>query len=62
MASEGSVSRKDNGASMLEDSWSLYEAPHPRKWIFHPRKRRVMAPLLTIAAAAMVVFEAVSRL
>lgn len=47
---------------MLEDSWSLYEAPHPRKWIFHPRKRRVMAPLLTIAAAAMVVFEAVSRL
>lgn len=46
---------------MFQDSWGLYEAPYPRKRIFHPRKRPVVLPLLTIMAAAVVVFEAVSR-
>jgi len=47
---------------MFQDSWGLYEARHPKKWIFHPRKRSVMDPLLTVMAAIVVVFEAVSRL
>ena len=46
---------------MLQDSWSFYEEPMPRKWIFHPRKRSLIGPMLTIAAALVVVFEAVSR-
>jgi hypothetical protein len=50
------------GMTMFQDSWGLYEARRPKKWIFHPRKRSVVAPLLTIAAAVLVVFEAVSRL
>jgi len=49
---------------MFQDSWTLYddEPAHPKKWIFHPRKRRsVMGPLLTIGAAVLVLFEAFSR-
>jgi hypothetical protein len=46
---------------MFQDSWSLYEAPYSRRRIFHPRKRSVVLPLLTIIAAALLVFEAVSR-
>ena len=46
---------------MLQDNWGLYEARHPKKWIFHPRKRSFIGPLLTIAAACVVVFEAISR-
>jgi hypothetical protein len=46
---------------MLQDSWCFYEEPNPRKRIFHPRKRSMAGPLLTIAAAVLVVFEAVSR-
>ena len=33
----------------------------PKKRIFHPRKRSFLGPLLTVAAAVLVVFEAVSR-
>ena len=47
---------------MFQDSWGLYEVRHPKKWIFHPRKRSVMGPLLTVMAAIVMVFEAVSRL
>jgi hypothetical protein len=47
---------------MFQDSWGLCEARHPKKWIFHPRKRSVMGPLLTVMAAIVMVFEAVSRL
>lgn len=25
---------------MFQDSWSLYEVRRPRKWMFHPPKRR----------------------
>jgi hypothetical protein len=39
---------------MLQNSWGVYEAPYPKKWIFHPRKRSLMGPLFTIAAAAAV--------
>ncbi len=46
---------------MFQDSWGLYEAPRPRKFIFHPQKRRIMPSLLTILAAGFVIFEAVSR-
>ena len=46
---------------MLQDSWCFYETRMPRKRIFHPRKRSFLPPLLTIAAAIVVVFEAVSR-
>ena len=46
---------------MFQDSWGLYEAQHPKKWIFHPRKRSVMGPLFTIGAAVLVLFEAFSR-
>jgi hypothetical protein len=46
---------------MFQDSWGLYEAPHPKKWIFHPRKRSIMGPLFTIGAAVLVLFEAFSR-
>ena len=48
---------------MFQDSWGLYdEAPaYPKKWIFHPRKRSVVGPLLTIGAALLVLFEAFSR-
>jgi len=46
---------------MLQDSWSFYEEPMPRRRIFHPRKRSLVGPMLTIAAALVVVFEAVSR-
>jgi hypothetical protein len=49
---------------MYQDSWGLYEAPrHPKKWIFHPRKKRsVMGPLLTVMAAIVLFYETVSRL
>jgi hypothetical protein len=46
---------------MFQDSWGLYEAPYSRRRIFHPRKRSVGLPLLTIMAAAVLVFEALSR-
>jgi hypothetical protein len=46
---------------MFQDSWGLYEAPYSRRRIFHPRKRSVVLPLVTIMAAALVVFEALSR-
>jgi|GEM_PF-1608204 hypothetical protein len=46
---------------MFQDSWGLYEAPYSRRRIFHPRKRSVALPLLTIMAAAVLVFEALSR-
>jgi hypothetical protein len=49
------------GMTMFQDSWGLYEARRPKKWIFHPRKRSVVMPMLTIMAAIAVVFEAVSR-
>jgi hypothetical protein len=46
---------------MLQDSWCFYEERMPRKRIFHPRKRSLIGPMLTIMAALVVVFEAVSR-
>jgi hypothetical protein len=47
---------------MFQDSWGLYETPrHPRRWIFHPRKRSVMPSLISIAIAGFVIFEAFSR-
>ena len=48
---------------MFQDSWTLYadEPRRPKKWIFHPRKRSVVAPLLTIGAALLVLFEAFSQ-
>jgi hypothetical protein len=50
----------DRGRTMFQDSWTLYddEPIRPKKWIFHPRKRSVMGPLLTIGAALLVLFEA----
>jgi hypothetical protein len=47
---------------MLDNTWCIYEERLPKKRMFHPRKRSVMGPLLTVAAAVLVVFEAVSRL
>jgi hypothetical protein len=49
------------GLTMFQDGWGLYEARHPKKWIFHPRKRSVMGPLFTLGAAVLVLFEAFSR-
>jgi hypothetical protein len=51
------------GRTMFQDNWTLYddEPAHPKKWIFHPRKRSVMGPLLTFGAAVLVLFEAFSR-
>ena len=51
---------------MFQNSWTLYddEPAHPKKWIFHPRKRSVMKPLFglfTIVTAAVVLFEAFSQ-
>ncbi len=46
---------------MFQDSWGLYEAPYSKRRIFHPRKRSIVLPLLTIMAAGLVVFEALSR-
>ena len=48
---------------MFQDSWTLYddEPIRPKKWIFHPRKRSMMGPLLTIGAAMLLLFEAFSR-
>lgn len=48
---------------MFQDSWTLYddEPIRPKKWIFHPRKRSVMGPLMTLGAAVIVLFEAFSR-
>ncbi len=46
---------------MLQDSWCFYEERMPKKRIFHPRKRSYFGPLLTVAAAIVVVFEAVSH-
>ena len=46
---------------MYQDSWGLYDAPYSRRRIFHPRKRSIFLPLMTIMAAALVAFEAVSR-
>ena len=47
---------------MLEDSWCFYEERLPKRWIFHPRKRSIVAPFLTIVTAIGVIFEAVSHL
>ena len=50
---------------MFQDSWKLYddEPIRPKKWIFHPpRKRSVMGPLLTLGTAVIVLFELFSRL
>jgi hypothetical protein len=47
---------------MLQDSWCFYEERLPKRRIFHPRKRNFIGPLLTIAAAVLVVFEAVRSL
>jgi hypothetical protein len=47
---------------MLQDSWCFYEERLPKRRIFHRRKRSLLGPLLTIAAAALVVYEALSRL
>lgn len=47
---------------MFQDSWGLYEAPYPKRWIFHPRRRPVIPHLLTILAAVFAIFEVVSRL
>ncbi|MES2473837.1 MAG: hypothetical protein V4601_13475 [Pseudomonadota bacterium] len=47
---------------MLNNSWCLYEERLPKKRIFFQRKRSVMGPLLTVMAAIVMVFEAVSRL
>ena len=57
------VPNRTRGVTMFQDSWGLYdEAPaYPKKWIFHPRKRSVVGPLLTIGAALLVLFEAFSR-
>jgi hypothetical protein len=46
---------------MFQDSWGLYEAPYSKRRIFHPRKRSVALPLMTVLAAALAVFEALSR-
>jgi hypothetical protein len=46
---------------MFQDSWTHYEARHPKRWIFHPRKRSIVAPLLTIGTAILIVFAAISR-
>jgi hypothetical protein len=46
---------------MLQDSWCFYEERLPKKRIFHPRRRNLLGPLLTIAAAIVVVFEGVSH-
>jgi hypothetical protein len=46
---------------MLQDSWCFYEERLPKRRIFHRRKRSLVGPLFTIAAALLVVFEAVSR-
>ena len=46
---------------MFQDSWGLYEARHPKKWIFHPRKRSVVMPMLPVMAALVLVYETVSR-
>lgn len=46
---------------MFQDSWGLYEAPYSKRRIFHPRKRSVALPLITLLAAAVAVFEALSR-
>ncbi len=45
----------------MQDSWCLYEAPNPRKRIFRPKKRALFAPMLSIAAAMLVLFEVASR-
>ncbi|MBN9590135.1 MAG: hypothetical protein J0G99_14170 [Alphaproteobacteria bacterium] len=48
---------------MLQDSWRADEAPrHPKKWIFHPRKRSVMPPLISLMAAGFVIFEVLTHL
>ncbi len=47
---------------MLNNSWCFYEERLPKKRIFFQRKRSVMGPLLTVMAAIVMVFEAVSRL
>jgi hypothetical protein len=46
---------------MFHDSWGFYEAPYPKKWIFHPRKRKVAAPLFTLMAAIAVLAVAISH-
>ena len=48
---------------MFQDSWTLYddEPIRPKKWIFHPRKRSVMGPLMTLGMAVIVLFEIFSR-
>ena len=47
---------------MYEGSWSVYEAPVPRRRMFGPRRRSLVLPLLTMLAGVLMAFEAVSRL
>jgi hypothetical protein len=48
---------------MYQDSWSLYDTPrHPKKWMFHPRKRSIAMPMLTIITAGFMIFELVSHI
>jgi hypothetical protein len=56
------VRLNDTGAAMYQYSRELYDAPrHPKKWIFHPRKRSLMPPLISLMAAGFVLFEVLSR-
>jgi hypothetical protein len=45
---------------MFNDSWSLYDTPrHPRKWIFHPRKRSWLPQIISgFAILGLVVLTA----
>ena len=47
---------------MLEDSWSFYEERLPKRRMFHPRKRSITAPFLTIAGVLAVIIMAVTHL
>jgi hypothetical protein len=48
---------------MYQDSWSLYDTPrHPKKWLFHPRKRSFALPLLAMMTAGFALFELASRI
>ncbi|HEU4549087.1 MAG TPA: hypothetical protein VFS01_05275 [Rhizomicrobium sp.] len=52
----------ETGTPMYQESRELYAAPrHPKRWIFHPRKRSLMPPLISLLAAGFVIFEVVSR-
>ena len=47
---------------MFLDSGDTYDAPrHPKKWIFHPRKRSMMPSMISIMIAGFVIYEAFAR-